>query len=440
MPFLLLIAGAAALTAGSSIAKSAAHSWAKSNLAAKRADIQASIDALECEKENAAQRIQNQKENYAQKIREYQNKCNQELQEYIAFLNQLLGGVVQHYIPRLEHFQQLMFSCIHSWMQVDMLQRRINTISQTIDAIDATMALYEAYIDELKKLSQRQSRMEWRHLMENRSLTVSGELIEKISTNIEEDSHSGNDKFRREIHRLKSEKEKLWYERGRLLSEHQSRMEEKTHLFNQHKQNQLMLKEEYTRCIQTLQYMKKSIWNYYSVYPTGNQYADVWLARIANTLSSREMEGVRLSIIRVKRELITNSVADVKECKEQFQYYRRRIKKAHDTGDYSTLDEDKEKRGEWYERLADAVEHQKIAFEAQTIIDPLLDEANEMAIEANEMAMHIRNLFKLHPDRSIEKLRELFPDKGVSTWNLLGISTAKEKREHDLGIQNDTRN
>ena len=114
------------------IFKAIAHWWASSNLEKEEARTKSLIRELDREKEAVKQRLQVKKNDYLERIQSHQEKRNQELKEHIEFMNQQLT-ITTGYLPRLNKFQDLMFSCVDSWMHLDLYQQELKILAKKIN-------------------------------------------------------------------------------------------------------------------------------------------------------------------------------------------------------------------------------------------------------------------------------------------------------------------
>lgn len=68
-------------------------------------------------------------------------------------MNQQLT-ITTGYLPKLNNFQDLMFCCVDSWMYMDLYQQELNILSKKMNNLFSTINLLDAYMFELKKLSE----------------------------------------------------------------------------------------------------------------------------------------------------------------------------------------------------------------------------------------------------------------------------------------------
>ena len=153
--FPLIALGAMGLVAAGCGAKYVAQSWASSKLEQEEAHTQSLLRKLDRAKAVANENLQAKKNDYSRKIKAHQEKRNEQLKVHIDFMNEQLQ-ITAGYLPELNQFQSFTFTCVDSWMHVDLCQQELDIVSQKISAVVTTIGLIDSYISEIKRLSQHQ--------------------------------------------------------------------------------------------------------------------------------------------------------------------------------------------------------------------------------------------------------------------------------------------
>jgi hypothetical protein len=243
--------------------KAIVHWWASSKLEKEEAHTQSLIREFDRAKDAANKRIQAKKSDYSSNIKAHQEKRNKELKTHIDFMNEQLK-VTADYLHRLNDFQSFMFTCVDSWMHMDLCRQEIDIVSQKLSTIFSTMSLLDAYISELTKLSQRQGRHVWREFTEARKLTVTNDFVEKTKACINRTSKSNHDEFKNELKRIQSHRNALNKEVNELRAQRAALFESNKAVVEQHKANKNALTEKYESCVGHWNQISKKFEAYYA--------------------------------------------------------------------------------------------------------------------------------------------------------------------------------
>lgn len=400
------------------IFKAIAHWWASSNLEKEEARTKSLIRELDREKEAVKQRLQVKKNDYLERIQSHQEKRNQELKEHIEFMNQQLT-ITTGYLPRLNKFQDLMFSCVDSWMHLDLYQQELKILAKKINNLFSIINLLDAYVSELKKLSQSQERYAWRELTANRELTVKNDFILKTNERIERTSKSSYEEFKNELRRLQSHRSALLKQVNELRAERNDLDVKKKVAEEEHKANKDTLKKEYELCVDAWGQIANKFEAYYAFKDCDLEQVNMWMSGLSEGGTLTE---IRQIVLKMANEDVAHATQNFNEIKSEFQLYKRRVQIAHDTKEYpDSFSSDKARRDYLKIKHNEAFDERKKLMEARTFLYTRRD----------ELKGYIERIQPLHPDAGIDSLFEMLSlDRAFDAWSIFGINTAKQKRKY----------
>lgn len=398
--------------------KAIAHWWASSKLEKEEARTKSLIRELDREKEAVKQRLQVKKRNYSERIQSHQEKRNKELKEHIEFMNQQLT-ITTGYLPKLNKFQDLMFCCVDSWMYMDLYQQELNILSKKINNLFSTINLLDAYMFELKKLSQSQERHTWRELTAKRELTVKNDFILKTNERIERTSKSNYEEFKNELRRLQSHRSALLKQVNQLRAESSDLSVKKKEAEEEHKANKNTLKKEYELCVDTWSQIAKKFEAYYAFKECDLEQVNMWMRGLSEGGTLTE---IRQIVLKMANEDVAHATQNFNEIKNEFQLYKRRVQDARDTKEYpDSFSSDKARRDYLKIQHNEAFDERKKLMEARTFLYTRRD----------ELRGYIERIQPLHPDAGIDSLFEMLSlDRAFDAWSIFGINTAKQKRKY----------
>ncbi|PAT40322.1 hypothetical protein CK623_06460 [Vandammella animalimorsus] len=333
------------------------------------------------------------------------------------------------YLPELNQFQAFTFTCVDSWIHLDLCQQEINIVEQKISAIVNTISLINAYMSELNKLSQHQARHAWREFTAARRLTVTNDFVDKSKDRIDRTSKSNHDEFKNELKRLQSHRNALYKEANSLRAERATLLKKKKILNQQHIANKNELTEKYEACIEHWRQIAKKFKVYYAFEVSDLSYVNEWLADLKEGGTLPEINRV----IDTVNKLVDSAIKKFHELNNEYKPYNSRVKAAHESNEYpDTFAKDNAQR----KRLAPMV---KAAFEDKKA---LIDARSFFYTRRNELHGYIN---PLHPDAAIDAICEILStDREFNTWLAFGINTRKQKRKHwekkKYGIKNAAKN
>lgn len=399
------------------IFKAIAHWWASSKLEKEEAQTQSLIRELDRTKEAASKRIQAKKNDYSSKIKAHHEKRNKELKTHIDFMNEQLK-ITAGYLPELNQFQSFTFTCVDSWMHVDLCQQEIDIVSQKISTIVTTIGLLDAYISELNKLSQHQGRHVWRKFTAARELTVTNDFVEKTKARIDRTSKSNNDEFKNELKRLQSHRNALHKEAKGLRTERSALFERKNTVNEQHTANKKALAEKHKSCVQNWSQIAKKFEAYYAFEVSELKYVNEWMDNLTEGGTLPEI----IKVIGTANEIVKCATEAFNDLNEEYQPYKRRVKAARDSNEYpDTFANDNAQRKRLAPKVTAAFEDKKALIEARTFLYTRRD----------ELRGYIDRIKPLHPDAAIDALCEILnSDREFNAWFAFDINTSKQKREH----------
>ena len=398
--------------------KAFVHWWASSKLEKEEAHTKSLIRELDREKEAVKQRLQVKKRNYSERIQSHQEKRNKELKEHIDFMNDQLT-ITTGYLPKLNKFLDLMFSCVDSWMYMDLYQQELNILSKKINNLFSTINLLDAYMFELKKLSQSQERYAWRELTTKRELTVKNDFILKTNERIERTSKSNYEEFKKELMRLQSHRSALFKQVNQLRTESSDLSVKKKEATEEHKTNKNTLKKEYELCVEKWKQISKGFEAYYAFKECDLEQVNMWMSGLSEGGTLRE---IRQVVVKIANEDVEQANQTFNEVKGEFQRYKRRVQDAHDTKEYpESFSSDKVKRDHLKIKHNEAFDERKKLIEARSFLYTRRD----------ELQGYIERIKPLHPDAGIDSLFEMLSlDRAFDVWSIFGINTHKAKNKY----------
>lgn len=399
------------------IFKAIAHWWASSKLEKEEAHTQSLIRKLDRAKAAANKRIQSKKGEYTRSIKAHQEKRNEQLKAHIDFMNEQLQ-ITADYLPELNQFQSFTFTCVDSWMNVDLCQQEIDIVSQKISAVVTTIGLIDAYISELSTLSQRQGRNAWREFTEARKLTVTNDFIEKTKNRIDRTSKSNHDEFKNELKRLQSHRNTLYKKGNDLRTERAALLKSKKVVDQQHTANKKVLAEKHKSCVENWSQIAAKFEAYYAFQVSELKYVNEWLGGLKEGGTLPEI----IQVIGAANEIVKMATETFHNINDEYQPYKRRVKAARDSNEYpDTFANDNTQRKRLAPMVTAAFEDKKALFDARSFLYTRRD----------ELRGYINCIKPLHPDAAIDAMREILnSDREFNAWIAFGINTRNQKREH----------
>ncbi len=390
--------------------KAIAHTWASSNLRKEEARTQRLLSQYDSEKAASDRRIAARKSDYQRKIKERQEMRNRELEEYIQFMNSRLQAA-SNYMPKLDQFQTFTFTCVDSWMKVDLIQQEIDIYKKKIEAIFSTIGLIDAYISELTKLSQRQGRHVWREMTAERPLTVSNAYVDKTKRNVDRGSKLSNDEFRNELKRLQSHRDALHKEVKVLLDERKALHASKDEVELAHNANKQTLDTLYNDCRDHWNEILKGFESYYANTTTEHDYVNQWLSNLKEGGTLKEIT----EVINTSHEIIKCAQEIYGGIKDDFEGYREIIQTARRTGEYPS---NYSSIKACYDKLLPIAKDRGALMASRGFLYGRRD----------ELRGYIEKLKLLHPDEVLDSLYALLSEeREVNTWRTFGINTYKQR-------------
>lgn len=387
-----------------------AHTWASSNLRKEEARTQRLLSQYDSEKAASDSRIAVRKSDYQRKIKERQEMRNRELEEYIQFMNSRLQAA-SNYMPKLDQFQTFTFTCVDSWMKVDLIQQEIDIYTKKIEAIFSTIGLIDAYISELTKLSQRQGRHVWREMTAKRPLTVSNAYVDKTKRNVDRGSKLSNDEFRNELKRLQSHREALHKEAKELIDQRKALHLSKDEVELVHNTNKQTLEAMYNECLDQWKEILKGFESYYVNTTTEHDYVNQWLSNLKEGGTLKEITVV----INTSHEIIKCAQEIYDGIKDDFVGYREIIQTARKTGEYPS---NYSSVKACYDKLLPIAKDRGALMASRGFLYGRRD----------ELRGYIDKLKRLHPDEVLDTPYALLSEeRDVNTWRAFGINTYRQR-------------
>jgi hypothetical protein len=207
-------------------------------------------------------------------------------------------------------------------------------------------------------------------------------------------------------------------EAATLKDEKKALYDNKVSVEERHEANKKTLALKYDACIKYWNVIAKKFESYYAFEMTQNDYANCWIKNLKEGGTLQEI----IKVIGTAKEIIGCANEVFTELNEEFDLFKRRVKAAHDSGDYpDTFAHDKAERDRLYLIKNDAWEDKKSLIEARTILNTRRD----------ELRGYIDRIKPLHPDSAIESVCEMLSaDREFNARRAFGFNTKNQKREH----------
>ncbi|MFM2058016.1 MAG: hypothetical protein RLY71_2401, partial [Pseudomonadota bacterium] len=229
------------------ILKKIMHFFCGRSLEKETAKTNALIREVEQHEKAAMERLKAQVDDYQAQVAAYKKKRDAELKEFIAFMNKQLG-LAESYVPHLGDFQDKMFVCFDSWMNTSIAEQKIQLLSERITTKFQMLDFITALQVELNKLTQRNERNEWRHIIKERPILVSSTFIERTVRQVSNNQKSSSESIRHDLSRLKSHFMTLQKEIKELRHERDQLIASSRELIEKHKVHKAELNDHYRKC------------------------------------------------------------------------------------------------------------------------------------------------------------------------------------------------
>lgn len=407
------------------IFKTIAHAWASSNLQKEVDKTRVLINQLEARKKLAEQNIQEKKKKYESKILSYKEEKDRKLNKHIDFMNNQLE-TTQDYMLDLNTFIEMMFKCIESWMQVDLCNQELKLIDQKKYTIQSTIDLIEAYINELKNLSQYKERKIWNNSIKERKLTISHDFIVSTEDRIKRNFNANSDEFKNEIKRLKSYVDTLKHEINNIKIERQNIKKQLDKLRYTHEKNKETLRLQFELCLKFWNQISKEFESYYAFEKCDLDYVNEWLLGLegGGTLSeiTYTLKKIVPEVIRSNKQHHNDLNRDHRDLRDQQLHYKNLVKMAHNNQDYTNLSEIKEKRNNFRQKADDVWED---ICNIKKELERIYEARDFLKSRQSELYTYINSIKPLHPKQVINEFYEMLNDEQVNPYRVFGISNGK---------------
>lgn len=398
------------------ILKKIMHFFCGRSLEKEMAKTNALILEVEQHEKAAMQRLKTQADDYRAQVTAYKKKRDAELKEFITFMNRQLG-LAESYVPHLGDFQDKMFVCFDSWMNTSIAEEKIQLLSERITTKLQMLEFITALRVELNKLTQRNERNEWHHMIKDRPILVSSTFIERILRQVSNSQKSSSESIRHDLSRLKSysmtlqtEIKELRYERDKLNAFSRD-------LLEKHKAHKAELNNQYRKCSELFREIKDGFSDHFGSAATESSLADSWIAEIEGTVTLPKLFSMHKGTADIQREV----QGEFNNLTNDFQDIRSKINANRQSGDFSTFNEDKATRERLFRELQKVGERRREINTARKVIYERGNELKEM----------LGKFDSLQPDESIRRIVEIFRmGKNFDVHRALGVSTREDRSKH----------
>lgn len=405
------------------ILKKIMHFFCGRSLEKETAKTNALIREVEQHKKVAMERLKAQTDDYQVQVAAYKKKRDAELKEFIAFMNKQLG-LAESYVPHLGDFQDKMFVCFDSWMNTSIAEQKIQLLSERIATKFHMLDFITALQVELNKLTQRNERNEWRHMLKERPILFSSTFIERTVRQVSKSQKSSSESIRHDLSRLKSHSMTLQTEIKELRYERDKLNASSRELLEKHKAHKAELNDQYRKCSELFCEIKDEFSDHFGSAATGSSLADSWIAEIEGAITLPKLFLTHKGTAYIYREVQD----EFNNLTNEFQDIRFRIDANRQSGDFSTFNEDKATRDRLFRGRQEAGEKRREISTARKVIYERGNELKEM----------LGKFDSLQPDESIRSIVEIFRiGKDFDVHRAIGVSTREDRRKHyELKNQN----
>lgn len=405
------------------ILKKVIHFFCGRSLEKETAKTNALIREVEQHEKAAMERLKAQADDYRAQVAAYKKKRDAELKEFIAFMNKQLG-LAESYVPHLGDFQDKMFVCFDSWMNSSIAEQKIQLLSERIITKFQMLDFITALHVELNKLTQRNERNEWRHMIKERPILVSSAFIKRTVRQVSNNQKSSSESIRRDLSRLKSYSMTLHTEIKELRHERDLLIASSQELLEKHKAHKAELNDQYRNCSELFCEIKDGFSDHFGSAATGSSLANSWIAEIEGAITLPKLFSTHKGTADIHREVQD----EFNNLTNNFQDIRSRIDANRQSGDFSTFNEDKATRDRLFRERQEVGERRREVSTARKVIYERGNELKEM----------LGKFDSLQPDESIRSIVEIFRmGKDFDMHRAIGVSTREDRRKHyELKNQN----
>ncbi|MFM0526435.1 hypothetical protein PQR11_15790 [Paraburkholderia strydomiana] len=398
------------------ILKKIMHFFCGRSLEKETAKTNALIREVERHEKAAMERLKAQADDYRAQVVAYKKKRDAELKEFIAFVNKQLG-LAEAYVPHLGDFQDKMFVCFDSWMNTSIAEQKIQLLSERITNKYHMLDFITALQVELNKLTQRNERNEWRHMIKERPIPVSSTFIERTVRQVSNNQKSSSESIRHDLSRLKSHSMTLQTETKELCHERDLLIASSRELIEKHKGHKAELNDQYRKCSELFCEIKDGFSDHFGSAATGSSLADSWIAKIEGAVTLPKLFSTHKGTADIQREVQD----EFNNLTNDFQDIRSRIDANRQSGDFSTFNQDKATRDRLFRERQEVGERRREISTARKMIYERGNELKEM----------LGKFDSLQPDESIRRIVEIFRmGKDFDVHRAIGVSTREDRRKH----------
>ncbi|MFB0600610.1 hypothetical protein ACETWI_21040 [Aeromonas hydrophila] len=398
------------------ILKKIMHFFCGRSLEKETAKTNALIRKVEQHEKAAMERLKAQSDDYRAQVAAYKKKRDTELKEFIAFMNKQLG-LAESYVPHLGDFQDKMFVCFDSWMSISIAEQKIQLLSERITTKSHMLDFITALQVELNKLTQRNERNEWRHMIKDRPIPVSSTFIERTVRQVSNSQKNSSESISYDLKRLKSHAMTLRMEIKEWCHERDKLTHSSRELIDKHKFQKAELNDHYKKCSEIFGQIKDRFSDHFGSAATESWLANTWIAEIEGTVTVPKLITVHKRTADIQKE-----VQDVfNELSKDFQEIRTKIDESRKCGDYSTFDEDKVTRDKLFHKRQEVGKRRIEITTARKVLYARVNEVKDM----------LDKFASLQPDESIRRIVEIFRmGQDFDVHRAIGVSTLEDRRKH----------
>lgn len=405
------------------ILKKIMHFFCGRSLEKETAKTNALIREVEQHEKAAMERLKTQADDYRAQVVAYKKKRDAELKEFIQFMNEQLG-MAEKYVPHLGDFQDKMFVCFDSWINTSIADQKIQLHSGRITTKFKMLDFITALQVELKKLTQRNERNEWRYMIKERPILVGSPFIERIVRQVNNHQKSSSESIRHDLSRLKSHFMTLQTEIKELCHERDQLSEAFRELMEKHKAHKAELNDHYRKCSELFNEIRDRFSDHFGSAATKSSLANFWIAEIDGMVTIPKLISKHKGTADIQREVQKK----FNDLNNDFRDIRSKIDANRLSGDFSTFNQDKATRDRLFRERQEVGECRHEITVAREVLYSRVSEVKEMLAKFDS----------LQPDESIRRIVEIFRmGKDFDVYRAIGVSTREDRHKHyELKNQN----
>lgn len=392
------------------------HLFCGRSLEKEVAKTSALVREVEVREKAAMSRLKAKADDYRSQVDAYRKSRDATLNAFIAFMSSQIREA-ESYARCLGDFQDKMFVCFDSWMNISIVQQKIQLLHQKTVTKRQLLDFVRVLQAELDALIHRNERSAWHAMIQKRPISTASPLLERNVRQVNSALKSSNNAIRRDMKRLRSHTTRLRTELDELRHERDSLQASEREVIEAHRQHKAELNEHYRACSELFGKIRDRFSDHVGAAPTANLLTNSWIADIDGSVTLAKLIATHRSTSEAQKEL----QYEVTRLSSNFQEARSRIEECHRSGDFSNLEQEKSTRQRLFHERERVREQRREIAAAR----------DELQARINEVKSMLGNFNSLHPDESIRNCVEIFEmGDDFDMYRAIGVSTAEDRKKH----------